>query len=855
MAGAPIGSFNGIGSGYATPTGTVNPGAIGATSGQDLNQVPFNNTTVGIFTSPSAFNASLTPGIEAVGLVNGVLYTSANGVTSSAVGGGSAFLSLTAGNNLAAAQANAATIQNSLNGQGLISFPPGIYYVYLNGTSLTAYSLSTIDLTGCHLIAYGSGNCTNMFQNANFNAAQLTITAVAYTNPATANPGNHRINAAFTLSAAPPASIVAGGYIEINGDSTTFANGIWLIDSVAGSIVNVKMFNGGYLPSNQSSLSWTAYAADYDIEFRNGIIDLNYSSGLITGSQTSYTEHGVCFNHIGNLTWNKTEIRDCSLYALCTAHTQTPVFDCVFANRLDGLKIYGPNYQGFLVKNIEGMTGDDNSAQTADSVPYNTRMPPNAGGSFWGGGVVTVNMAKWNSYSGTWALYPNGGISSQQGWWMYGTYTFNSTGAEVGDNNVNLPGASSSGFSIGNNNQGLPYAGGIDKVVANSIRGFINLDDNNGAASNTASPVSGLQILYVPSITINDWVCKSASQSATALGLGIKCDSLVLNQPNFDAAPSTSANNNMFCIVPKSYAVCNNIVVNNPHLAGNTNIQSNLLEAANLNGNLGQVIINNPTFNSSLGNARLLNNNYGFANTPTIIINDADFSNITNYPLTIGAGSFDIQFNGGKFNPSSPPFNFYGAGTITLTGGDVAETGTPNYFNSIGGTVKFKKWRRNAPATYLAPTTGGNVIASIKSGDEKIIVNPAATLATLNVAFPVPTASLDGETRTLQFTQAITLATIYNANLNGSGVSTIGSNITPSAMVANSFYVITVAGSGGATMPGASSTTNVGLVFQATGAGTNGSGGNVALLTGTTVAIPAGYQHEFTYNVTAGTWL
>ena len=67
MAGAPIGSFNGIGSGYAAPTGTVNPGAIGATSGQDLNQVPFNNTTVGSFASQSAFNASLTAGQAVVG--------------------------------------------------------------------------------------------------------------------------------------------------------------------------------------------------------------------------------------------------------------------------------------------------------------------------------------------------------------------------------------------------------------------------------------------------------------------------------------------------------------------------------------------------------------------------------------------------------------------------------------------------------------------------------------------------------------------------------------------------------------------------------------------------------------------
>ena len=38
------------------------------------------------FTSQAAFNASLTPGAESVGLVNGVLYTSADGVTSSAVG-------------------------------------------------------------------------------------------------------------------------------------------------------------------------------------------------------------------------------------------------------------------------------------------------------------------------------------------------------------------------------------------------------------------------------------------------------------------------------------------------------------------------------------------------------------------------------------------------------------------------------------------------------------------------------------------------------------------------------------------------------------------------------------------------
>ena len=269
MAGAPIGSFNGIGSGYAPPTGTVNPGAIGATSGQDLNQVPFNSITIGVPLTQSAFNASLTPGIEAVGLVNGVLYTSANGVTSSAVGGGSSTVSLATGNTLTAAQANASSIQSALTAGGIINVTPGTYYVYLNGTSLTTYSLSTIDLTGCHLIAYGSGNCTNMFQNANFNATKLNISAVAYSNPATANPGNHILQAAFTLNAVTGLSV--GGYLEVYGDSTSYANGFWPILSIVGNVATVVMFNGGSLPPNQSSVSWDAYAADAYIEFKNGI--------------------------------------------------------------------------------------------------------------------------------------------------------------------------------------------------------------------------------------------------------------------------------------------------------------------------------------------------------------------------------------------------------------------------------------------------------------------------------------------------------------------------------------------------------------------------------------------------------
>ena len=684
-------------------------------------------------------------------------FLSKNGISLSGSGSSSGVsnqVTLTSGNTLTAAQANTAAIQAALSSGGTISFPFGTYYV--TGSPLQAVSLSTIDLTGCHLITYGTGSCYNMFQNANYNATKLTISAVAYSIPGTGNPGNHRIQAAFTLNATTGLSV--GGYLEVNGDSTGYAMGFWPILSIVGNTVTVVMFNPGALPANQSSVSWDAYAADAYIEFKNGIIDLNYSSGLITGTQNSYTEHGVAFNHVLKLKMKGTEIRDCSLYAFCSAHTQYPEIDIIINSRLDGIKIYGPNFV-YVDAKASGTSGDDKiSFQTADSAPYDVRMPPNAGGSFYGGGNGFVKD-QWCGYSGGFVLYPNGGISSQQNFWMYGTYTSNGAGDSITELMSNAASFTSACLSIGNSGQPMSYASGIDKVVWQNPTGYISAD--NGAAGIT-----------VGSLVIDNWLNKVGSQSNICLTLGISCNSVVLNSPSFEPLAATSALV-LYGITPKAYASIGQLVVNNPKLKGNTNIQISLIDPVTYTGTINQIVINNPSLDSTLGQARILNTNGSFANTPNIIINNPDLSSTTNNPITYGGtGAIDITMQGGKFNSSSTPFNFYGSGLVTLTGGDVNENGTPGLFaNSTN--VKFKKWRRGSIPTYYTPTTGQTVTLSVKTGDESCIINPAGALAALTIGFPANASSIDGETREIRITQAITTLSSSGGTVLGLPTTTV----------------------------------------------------------------------------------
>ena len=278
---------------------------------------------------------------------------------------------------------------------------------------------------------------------------------------------------------------------------------------------------------------------------------------------------------------------------------------------------------------------------------------------------------------------------------------------------------------------------------------------------------------------IDNWLNKVGSQSNICLTLGISCNSVVLNSPSFEPLAATSALV-LYGITPKAYASIGQLVVNNPKLKGNTNIQISLIDPVTYTGTINQIVINNPSLDSTLGQARILNTSRSFANTPNIIINNPDLSSTTNNPITYGGtGAIDITMQGGKFNSSSTPFNFYGSGLVTLTGGDVNESGTPNLFAN-SNNVKFKKWRRGALPTYYTSTTGQTVTLSVKTGDESCIINPAGTLAALTIGFPANASSIDGETREIRITQAIT-------TLSSSGGTVLGLPTTTAAGFSRTF--------------------------------------------------------------------
>ena len=652
------------------------------------------------------------------------------------------FLTLLGGNLLTNAQSNTQALQSALNSSGKVTIQPGTYYI--TGSPITIPSYKVLDLTDVTLICYGTGACYNLFQNANFNASPQTVTAISYSQPVSSgNPGNRSLLATVTFSA-KPVGFTVGGFIELLGDSTGFSLGIWKVQSInlSNNQVVFQTFNSSYLPANQSSLNWTAYVADGYIAIvgKGGVINGNYSSGLITGTQTTYNEHGVCFNHVTNLIMEDVELRDFSLYAFCSAHTQNPrVNNVTVNNRLDGIHYYGPNFQFAVIENLHGSTGDDSAIfQTVDSTPYYTRVPPNGGGSWYGGGRMTNIRTLCSSYTATASIYPNGGITSNTGMAFYGTYVVDGAGSELGQYTGQLAGSTSAAFGLGN---GQPYASSMDKLVLKDISGFILLDNTNTAT------------ITIPEIVIDNYLCKSASFSNVGVMLGINVDSVVINSPNIDPIAYSSASI-ITGVSAQTYAVVKSVVINTPHLASNTNASVTLIDPVAAGGSIGQIVINAPVINQTNGPGFILNNSSAWGNTPNIIINDADLSTLTNYPITIGAGTVDLTVNRGKFNPSQTPFNFYGSGLVTLTGGDVNESGTPNLFAN-SANVKIKKWRRGALPTYYTPATGNTITLSVKTGDESCIINPAGALAALTIAFPSNANSIDGETRDARITQAI----------------------------------------------------------------------------------------------------
>lgn len=643
---------------------------------------------------------------------------------------------------------NTALIQNACNIGGTVQLI-GTGSCSVSSTVLVNDNTSVQVSAGLELIQDTAVTTPFLFfTNTNYNASPVTasgnITAVTY--------GHFMTKCSVTV---PDGSIfTVGKYILIKGDTTNVYNGVKCIFSIVGNVITWLESYTTQTPTSSGTITVTKANANCSI-VGQGKLNGQFANGKVMAN--SYQDHGVMFNNVLNpLVGNGLEIIDVRKYRVCMANCENAKAINVYGESgSDGVHYYGPMYGAPVIDGVYGSCGDDGAIfQTVDGAAYTQYMPPNSGGSFYGGIIRNIYTLV-NGNSGAVVLYPNGGISSDLGYRLLNNYLIENVGHTSANTGINV------GASVAIGNGYVSYTGSdasIGSIVMNNVRGSIGMSNIVG------------NVIYVPDITINNHTMFSGGEyNPIIIGDYFKIDTLIINQP-YAVMPTTGAN---AYLATKTNAVIGDIIINQPLLVNNY-VSATMpllgIVGATAGGTITSLTVNNP----QLGTRCAIVDNAGSAWSGALTINVTNARGVSNSLITLGGSAQGNVSLDGATAPSNGLFNFYGSGAITVSARRV--TSGANMFVNTQSNVTIIDYVTSAAPTRTTPSAGGTVSCINKCGYQKQIIAPAGILATLTLVLPAN--PINGEIVELVFTQTITALTVTNGPLLGftsGGTMAIGS--------------------------------------------------------------------------------
>lgn len=631
---------------------------------------------------------------------------------------------------------NTALIQTACTAGGTVQLS-GVGSFSVSSTVLIPDNTTVIVPAGLELIQATAVTTPFLFfTNTNYNASPVTasgnITAATY--------GHFMTKCSVTV---PDGSVfTVGKYILIKGDTTNVYNGVKCIYSIVGNVITWIESMTTQTPTSSGTITVTKANANCNI-IGEGKLNGQFANGKTMAN--SYQDHAIMFNNVLNpFVGGGLEFIDLRKYCVCMANCENAKVNEIYAESgSDGVHYYGPMYGTPVIDGVYGSLGDDAAIfQTVDGSAYTQYMPPNSGGSFYGG-IIRNIYTLMDGNSGAVALYPNGGTSSDLGYRMFNNYVIENIGHDFSSAVGSNPGAA---VAIGNTY--ADYTGSdaaIGSVIMNNVRGTIGMANKVGA------------VIYVPVVTINSHTTFSTGDYGTvAIGDYFKIDELTINQP-YAVMPSTGSNP---YVTTKANSTIGNIIINQPTLVNNY-VSGSFPLLGTLGGVAGGTINSLTVDTPNLGARCSVVDNGGsnWVGSLKITVKNAKAS--SSAVLTLGGtAQGDIYVDGAE--GTTGIFNFYGTGNIKLTAQRVL---SGNQFLNTQSNLTIINYLTNAAPTTTTPTTGGTVSCTNRCGYQKQIIAPAGTLATLTLVLPAN--PINGEIVELVFTQIITALTVTNGPLLG----------------------------------------------------------------------------------------
>ena len=285
---------------------------------------------------------------------------------------------------------NAAIIQAYLNLCGRIEIPANLGVVSMAGT-LTIYSDTHLVIgEGTTLqrenVTTGSTG-VKMFVNANWQSTVFTVTGnLTASAPAWGNGFWATVTATITAG-----TIVAGGYVIVKGDTSGNYNGVFKVTAATATQVTWAMpLSTTGIPTSTGTITIAQADANITLEV-NGYLDGGISNS-VDATVDGLDKMGVILNKVGNLYVPRFQGGGFAKYCIHCANMWAPKFGWLkFNNGSDGLHFNSPAWS-VEIGTVNGRTGDDALAFTANNIGYTQYALPDDTGDFDGVSVGNVDM-------------------------------------------------------------------------------------------------------------------------------------------------------------------------------------------------------------------------------------------------------------------------------------------------------------------------------------------------------------------------------------------------------------------------------------------------------------------------------
>lgn len=257
-------------------------------------------------------------------------------------------------NSSAAASANRALLQAALNRGGQVQFSGG-GVAYINGP-LEIGSDTRLVMDDGLVIRNVAMTHNNLLRSACYNRPWLTA-SVAWTSG---------LLVTVTLASHGLTTVDSVWLRGVAGTADSAFTGVFPVVSVVDA--NTVTLRLRRRPAVQPSGTFQAKRADKNISIEGGVFDWNYAGGM-TGAPGDGRLHGIILGGIRNLKLRGVKATDCPKYGICTGALAGYTIEdwSVFASHSDGLKLYGPTFDGYVRNGWH--EGDDDGASVQCQEP------------------------------------------------------------------------------------------------------------------------------------------------------------------------------------------------------------------------------------------------------------------------------------------------------------------------------------------------------------------------------------------------------------------------------------------------------------------------------------------------------